>query len=610
MLSHSALSRCATAMGSLAVVLALLLFVTGPPDLPESKLSHEPATESHTSLPDETVYGKVTNHKAAPIADIHVVVSSFTAIGETKVMAATRTLTDGSYQTSFTGRCGTYRVRFTLSEQPDRIPSNNIREIRMCPGHAYRISAQFQNNSQARFLILPILRTHVDARELDVTWLTRIMAFVVTYYCALYCIAAWRRVRRRRMRASPRPGQEECADHPAVVLVIPAHNEQEVIGQTLRSLLNLDYSRLTILVMNDGSSDQTSQIAASFSSRVLVIDREPAIAGQGKGAVLNHAFQIVVDLVEDTTSPLAGLPMDQIVVGVMDADGQLEPDALQHIAPMFRDRKVGGLQIGVRIANAGDNTLARMQDIEFVGFSSLVQDARNLFGSVGLGGNGQFARLSALISLGRDPWTGCLSEDLDLGLSLLEHGWALRFCPTTFVAQQGLTKVRPLLKQRARWVHGHYQCWKHLPRLASSSRVPVQSKIDVSIYLTFITFVLVLGVCLALSVLNLTGRIQLVQSFFDGISDGPYRRLAILFLSFAPAIQFLDAYQRNARVRLRAYEVPWYMLAFSVYCYHWLFAQFWAYARMISGRKGWAKTPRITAHPAVASSTTTSGTAK
>lgn len=436
---------------------------------------------------------------------------------------------------------------------------------------------------------------------LDVTWLTRVMAFVVVYYVALYCIAVWRRARRRRdarelNRTLANPGAEE----PMIVLVIPAHNEQEVIGQTLSSLLSLDYGTLTILVMNDGSSDRTSQVASSISDRVIVIDRDPAIAGQGKGAVLNHAFLLLLEMAGDPTSPLAGYPAERIVVGVMDADGQLEPDALQHVAPMFTDASVGGVQIGVRIANAGDNWLARMQDIEFVGFSSLVQDARNSFGSVGLGGNGQFARLSALTSLGRDPWTGCLSEDLDLGLSLLENGWAVRFCPTTFVAQQGLTKVRPLLKQRARWVHGHYQCWAHLPRLAASPRVPLVSKVDVSIYLTFITFVLVLGVGLVLSALNLTGQIQLVDTFYDGIPDGPPRRLAILFMSFAPAVLFLDAYQRNAQVPLRVYQIPWFMLVFSVYCYHWLFAQFWAYARMLSGRRNWAKTPRIAALPAVA----------
>ena len=50
---------------------------------------------------------------------------------------------------------------------------------------------------------------------------------------------------------------------------------------------------------------------------------------------------------------------------------------------------------------------------EFVVFTEIFQRARQRVGSVGLGGNGQFARLTALMSLGDAPWTKCLTEDLD-----------------------------------------------------------------------------------------------------------------------------------------------------------------------------------------------------
>ena len=122
----------------------------------------------------------------------------------------------------------------------------------------------------------------------------------------------------------------------------------------------------------------------------------------------------------------------------MDADGRLDRHALTETGRLFGNSRVGGVQIGVTITNAGDGLLPRCQDIEFVGFSHLAQAARDRIGSVGLGGNGQFTRLSALRSLGRPPWTDCLTEDLDLGLSLTRLGWRIRFCSTAWVAQEGV----------------------------------------------------------------------------------------------------------------------------------------------------------------------------
>ena len=63
-------------------------------------------------------------------------------------------------------------------------------------------------------------------------------------------------------------------------------------------------------------------------------------------------------------------------------------------------------------------------------FTEIFQRGRQRVGSVGLGGNGQFTRLTALQSLATAPWTDCLTEDLDLGIRLLCRGWVNDFCPT------------------------------------------------------------------------------------------------------------------------------------------------------------------------------------
>lgn len=425
---------------------------------------------------------------------------------------------------------------------------------------------------------------------IDLTWLSYVTFAVVAYYAVLFLHPLYQRGRRR---------PSTSATAPFMVLVIPAHNEEDVLGTTLESLTALDYDDRLILVMNDGSGDRTSEIARRFEDRgVRVVDRAPAIAGRGKGAVLNHAFAIVSELVQAGDPALRGRTPEDVVVGIMDADGQLERGALNEVAPYFTDQRVGGVQIGVRIANAPTNVLTRMQDLEFVGFSAFVQQARNSFGSVGLGGNGQFTRLSALQTLRRDPWTDCLTEDLELSLSLAEHGWRITYCADTFVAQQGLTKWRPLLRQRTRWIQGHYQCWRHLPSIWTAHRMPLLTRLDLTIYLLMVTFVMIVfgGVATAL-VADLMG-FAVVNDSLAWIEQEQLHNAAQLALSIGPLAGFLATYQARSRHPLRAWELPAFALAFSLYAYMFVASQVWAWARAVGRRGSWAKTPRVAAQPA------------
>src|SRR5262245_46956358 len=109
----------------------------------------------------------------------------------------------------------------------------------------------------------------------DVTWLGYFMALVSLYYLALFLLSA--RFAARRGRAS--------GHRPGIAVIVPAHNEEAVIGGTLQSLLRLDYDPYCVIVVNDGSTDRTRERANEFVStgRVVVVDRPVEIAGEGKG---------------------------------------------------------------------------------------------------------------------------------------------------------------------------------------------------------------------------------------------------------------------------------------------------------------------------------------
>lgn len=409
---------------------------------------------------------------------------------------------------------------------------------------------------------------------INTSWLTYAFFFVVLYYFFIFLLSQqWRKPRKR-------PGYS-----PYFVVVVPARNEEAVIERTVESLLALDYERFEVLVMNDGSTDRTSELVGKYADMVTVCDRDASIAGRGKGEVLNHAYRII---------RRKDLNPDDTIITILDADGRLDANALSVIAPYFADPKVGGVQVPVRIYNAGESLLARMQDIEFVGFSMFVQTARDLLGSVGLGGNGQFVRLSALQSLGESPWSSCLSEDLDIGIRLALRGWRLRFCRQVFVAQHGVLHLKDLFRQRTRWIQGTYECWKHLPSLWKAKHLKRQTRFDFINYLLLVAFVLLVGVNLMLSALDVLGFVATRSTVLVLMSPLPYYFFVSL-LSFGPISLFLVSYIRYCRdipnMRI-ALILP---TALVVYTYILIPCSARALWNISKGRTEWIKTPRSAA---------------
>jgi len=427
------------------------------------------------------------------------------------------------------------------------------------------------------FLLLPL---H------DTTWASWFIAVVVVYYMVLWVVSM----------LPGRPAPREVY-RPFMVILVPARNEELVIGETVERLISLEYPDRLVVVLNDGSTDGTGAIAhaiAEARSDVEIIDRSPDIAGQGKSAVLNHGFRIVEDMLAIHDPRLEGRDATDIVVGIVDADGHLSADALQVVGPYFADDTVGQLQLGVKIYNARENMLARMQDMEFVGFSSLVQVARDRIGSSGLGGNGQFTRLSALRSLGRDPWNPmALTEDLELGLELVRAGWTTRFTNRAYVYQQGLTSWRPLLRQRTRWIQGHYQCWRQIPALAGARRVRLAARVDLIAYLLLVVTVVVVSFSVATGILTTFGVIDSGSNFLGGVHPLFVRQLGLAFFTLGPIVAFTVTYQRHSDYPLRWWEVLAFGFLFTLYSYVWVTVTVRAWFRILRRRRGWVKTPRV-----------------
>ncbi len=375
----------------------------------------------------------------------------------------------------------------------------------------------------------------------------------------------------------------------AVYFLVPCLNEEAVIASTLTGLLAHPGGR--VVVVDDASDDRTAKVVTAFAGRsVMLVSRMLPNARRGKGPALNAGLPAIA-----AHAAARGLDPDRVLVCVMDADGALSEGALGHVVPLFDDPQVGGVQLGVRIRNRSTNLLTTMQDFEFWGISATSQMGRIRLGTVSLGGNGQFTRLSALLGLGHAPWSSALTEDLDLSITLLLNGWRLTTTPGASVHQQGIESLRGLIRQRTRWFQGHMSCARRLGDLWRCRTLPNMAVLETSAYL-LIPWLFVLP----WSMLFHVAVWQTVQSIADlsaagvGWQDRYSLGITLVFwylLAFAPSVFAGYVYYRqDARVgRLRAAALGHVLVPFNYVAFvsAWL-----ATVRILRGQTSWEKTSR------------------
>ena len=423
-------------------------------------------------------------------------------------------------------------------------------------------------------------KTTMTRRELEelsvVLGVTLIVLFSLSYTLAVFVAS------RRKMAP-----ELKSPDGLYFVFVVPCLNEELVIGRTLDNLLEMPAENFSVMVIDDGSEDGTAEIAESYDSdRVWVMRRTAPNARQGKGKALNAAFSHLME-----SNVLGGWDREKVIVVIVDADGRISPNAVHEVGTYFADPKVGAVQIGVRMNNRKEKLLARLQDMEFVTFTEIFQRGREHSGSVGLGGNGQFTRLTALASLAPDPWTDCLTEDLDLGVRMLCLGWHNEFSSRAFVSQQAVTKFRPLVRQRARWFQGHMQCWKRIPNVMSSEHLSGKSIFDLVYHLTSPMLVLIMTLPMLVFTIALVGMLLTSPAdTLDMLSTS--ENLAIwYFLSFGVAPFYGFAYWlRSGDTGLFKSVILAHV--YTIYSYFWFLAGWRAVWNVMRRKNGWAKTAR------------------
>jgi 1,2-diacylglycerol 3-beta-glucosyltransferase len=381
-------------------------------------------------------------------------------------------------------------------------------------------------------------------------------------------------------------------------IVVPCLNEERVVATTVASALALTApwgARSRVLVVDDGSDDATPDVLAAIDHpRLHVLRRERPNARQGKGEALNAAFRYICDRTEGEF----GDPR-RVAVGVIDGDGRGSANLLVEVSHAMRDPRVAATQSRVRIHNR-DRVLAAVQDLEFGCVADASQSVRNTLGTVGLGGNGQFARLSALIDLGPKPWSACLVEDLELGLRMHLAGSTLRYLPHASVTQQGLVDAKRLLRQRTRWAQGNLQCARYLPTLLASRRIS-NVQLGEMLHYLLAPWLNAAG-AIGLTVLWLTAAARLAIDPTHPFLVESWAQLglaAVIWTAalFLPGLLWAVTHriklgdERLSRLLVAGLVYPWFLALGLVSTWR-------AIGRHVARRNSWAKTERLVEAPA------------
>ena len=263
---------------------------------------------------------------------------------------------------------------------------------------------------------------------------------------------------------SSNPVLEEHNLTPFISIIVPAHNEELVIGRLLQRIVDFCYpkDKLQVIVVNDGSTDSTGKIIDDF------VDKHPFIhvihksLATGKPAALNSALKLVIGK----------------FVYFFDADYLPENSFLKKSVLAFLDPKVGLVQANIKVINEV-NWVSKVVCLErFSGFR-VDQLARDILGLVPqFGGTAGAIRYSLLSSLGGFD-EKVLADDTDLTFRVLLSGYKIKYLVNVVCFEEAVETWIAYWHQRCRWSMGHMQCAvKHLFPLLRNKGLTVKERFD------------------------------------------------------------------------------------------------------------------------------------
>ena len=259
------------------------------------------------------------------------------------------------------------------------------------------------------------------------------IAYIVRHYIFTLSVL---RSNKNRKQNPPEPVDYK----PSVSILIPAHNEEKVIGRLLQQITNFTYpkDKLQVLVLNDASIDQTGNIAESYKnsfSFIDVIHRDKKNGARGKASVMNQGFSLC----------------NGEIVLCFDADYIPQIDIVEKLTSEFIDPKVGAVQGRVVVLNEPQNMVTRLVTMERIGGYRVDQEARDKLGLITQFGGTVGGFRSSLLKSFHGWDESVLAEDTDLTFRVYLSGYKIKYKVDAECYEEAVDNWKSYRNQRYRW---------------------------------------------------------------------------------------------------------------------------------------------------------------
>jgi len=244
----------------------------------------------------------------------------------------------------------------------------------------------------------------------------------------------------------------------SISVLIPAWNEEVGILKTLKSVLISNYENIEIIVINDGSTDNTHSIVTQFIQAHKISTKSPInikylkLSNGGKARALNEGLAI----------------SSGDYVMTIDADSVMYKDTITNITRRFTDKNVAAVAGNVIVGNR-KKPIELMQQLEYL-YGFFFKRADSIFNSVYIvGGAAAAYRKNILLEVGGFDET-LITEDIEMSTRILAHGYKTRYASDAVVHTEGPCDLNSLFNQRLRWKYGRLLTFIKHRRLFFSSK--------------------------------------------------------------------------------------------------------------------------------------------
>ena len=231
---------------------------------------------------------------------------------------------------------------------------------------------------------------------------------------------------------------------PMVTVVIAAYNEEKVICKTVDSILSSDYTKLEIIIVNDGSKDNTGEVVAEAyknNPKIKLINKQ----NSGKASSVNVGCKEA---------------KGKIIVS-LDADTIMAKDAIKLLIRHFVNKDIAAVSGNVKVGNVS-NLLTLWQQVEYITGFNLERRAFSELNCITVVPGAIGAWRKSYVKEAGYFKEDTLAEDADITLNLLRKGYKIAYEEYAYAYTESPGDLKSLLKQRYRWAYGTLQClWKH-----------------------------------------------------------------------------------------------------------------------------------------------------